>query len=428
VNAPAHRTVRLRVKALPAQRRFWDCAARYRAFVGGVGSGKTYAGAIEILRQPAHTKGLVIAPTYPQMRDASQATFFELCPSWLIKSHNKSENITVLADGKKIYWRSADRPDGLRGPNLSWMWLDEGSFAKSSAWDIGLGRLRVARWGPTRAWVTTTPNGIKNWLYEVFVAAKDPECALFKASTRDNHHNEDGYAERLARRYGQTNFALQELEGEFVDLSGESRLPSHLWVVEVYQPEAPLPTPAHLPVALRLYRLPQPGREYVAGADPAEGVGGDDSALVLKDKLSGETVAVLADQLEPTEVFPSEIERLCSYFNGAAVLIERNNHGHAVIAGCRRRGVRVLLGPDEREGWLESQAAKVKLYDDYAAALMAGDVLLHDARTREQLGAIHRVTLRSPLKGKVNRVDDEAIAEVLAHQARLCGGFTDWRW
>lgn len=436
------REVRLKVRGLPAQRRFWGCRKRYRAFVGGVGSGKTWAGAIEILRQPARSRGIVLAPTYPMMRDASQQSFFDLCPRFLIKEHHKSKQVTELADGKVIYWRSADKPDGLRGPNLTWAWLDEGAYAKDNVWDIVLGRLRVARYGPTRAWVTTTPNGIENWLYRAFVSANDPEYEVFKAATADNRYNEAGYAQRLARKYGATNFALQELKGEFVDLAGERRLPAHLFTERVYQPRACnlelglLPqalrfyalTPGDELPNLRIYQLPEPGREYVGGADPAEGVGGDDSALVIKDRGTGQTVAVLAGQYEPEEVFPELIAQVSRFYGDAAVLPERNNHGHAVSSGLKRRGVVVLDGPDGRSGWLTNPASKAQLYDSYASALLEGDVLLHDERVRRQLGVIHRLTLKSPEKGRKPRVDDEATAEVLAHKARELGVFDEWEW
>ena len=57
---------------------FWGSPERFRAFVGGIGSGKTYAGTVEILRQPAGSTGMVVAPTYPMLRDATLRTFADL--------------------------------------------------------------------------------------------------------------------------------------------------------------------------------------------------------------------------------------------------------------------------------------------------------------------------------------------------------------
>ncbi len=47
------RRIRFEHAGTEPQMRFWQSAARWRAFVGGVGSGKTRAGAMEVLRQPA---------------------------------------------------------------------------------------------------------------------------------------------------------------------------------------------------------------------------------------------------------------------------------------------------------------------------------------------------------------------------------------
>ncbi len=84
---------------------------------------------------------------------------------------------------------------------------------------------------------------------------------------------------------------------------------------------------------LKIYVLPQPDREYVLGADPAEGVeGGSDSALRVFDKETGEECAALKGKFEPKVVFPKMIFDVAVFYNYAVVLPERNNHGHAVIA------------------------------------------------------------------------------------------------
>ena len=181
---------------IPAQVAFWTDPTRVRGYIGGVGSGKTFAGAIEVLRQPAGTTGVILAPTYPMLRDASQRTFFDLCPSTLIKDNNKSENRTELKNGSTILLRTADHPDRLRGPNLSWAWIDEAAFITEDAFKVVLSRLRVA---PATLWVTTTPNG-QNWLYRRWVTM-GLGYALHYGKTADNPFNVAGFAEDLRRQY-----------------------------------------------------------------------------------------------------------------------------------------------------------------------------------------------------------------------------------
>ena len=201
---------------LPAQARFWASAVRNRRFSGGIGSGKTFSGAVEILRMPAGSIGTVVAPTWPQLRDSTLRVFLEVVPRRLIREHRKSERTVVLVNGTQVMFRSADNPDGLRGPNLSWCWLDEGALMDPTVWPIMLGRLRLA---PGRAWVTTTPRGTQNWCYRDFVERGGPDFASFHAQTAENVYNLAGFAERLERIYT-GNWKRRELGGEDVDVDG----------------------------------------------------------------------------------------------------------------------------------------------------------------------------------------------------------------
>jgi hypothetical protein len=105
-----------------------------------------------------------------------------------------------------------------------------------------------------------------------------------------------------------------------------------------------------------VYVRPQPGRAYVIGANPAEGnPTSDNSALAVLDVASGEEVATLAGKFEPT-VFAGYTAQLAEWYNGAAVLVERNNHGRAVIAGLDALGLSgsLLCGHDGKTGWMSS--------------------------------------------------------------------------
>jgi cysteine synthase len=59
--APSKHVIKHSTQTAP-QRRFWLSRARYKLFVGGVGSGKTRAGVVEALRQPPRSVGMVLAP------------------------------------------------------------------------------------------------------------------------------------------------------------------------------------------------------------------------------------------------------------------------------------------------------------------------------------------------------------------------------
>lgn len=212
-------------KATAPQRAFWTNDARYRAFVGGVGSGKTRAGAVEVLRMPPLSTGMVIAPTYPMLRDATLMTFLDLARRGGVLSEFKESTLTArLIDGKSVMFRSSEHPDRLRGPNLGWFWLDEAAMMDEETWLIMLGRLREA---PGRAWVTSTPKGY-NWLYESFVKHATADHVIIRASTTSNLFLPSAFVPALAQSYSGQWYA-QEVEGEFTDTAPDRFLPSILW-------------------------------------------------------------------------------------------------------------------------------------------------------------------------------------------------------
>ena len=195
------------------QLEFWGSPFKYRAFVGGIGSGKTFAGAIEVLRQPAGSAGAILAPTYSMLKDATFKTVVDLCEEAnIIKSLNKSDMTLELINGSLILFRTADNPDRLRGPNLGWFWLDEAGMMKPDVWHIMLGRIRLK---PSNAWVTTTPRGL-NWLYNSFVKSKSEDHHLIQSKTADNKFLPADFIDSVKGQYT-TAFAKQELDGEFIE-------------------------------------------------------------------------------------------------------------------------------------------------------------------------------------------------------------------
>ena len=201
------------VELYDAQWNFVTCKDRFTAFVAGIGSGKTHAGAIKAMYTSSklHGLGLVVAPTYVMLRDATLRTLYEVAGDALGELH-KSEMRSEVRGGGEILFRSAEKPDRLRGPNISWAWIDEGALCPTQTWDIVIGRLREGgRAGP--CWVTSTPKG-RNWLYH-----RAEQMTVFGAKTADNPYLDREFVASLQQAYTGA-FARQELEGEFVTFEG----------------------------------------------------------------------------------------------------------------------------------------------------------------------------------------------------------------
>lgn len=208
------------------QYEFAVCPAHFAALNGGIGSGKSIAGATRALYaalgsvggQALQTPnvGVVTAPTYPMLRDASIRTFFEIAGD-LVTNWNKSENHATLLNGSEVLFRTADDPDRLRGPNVSYWWGDEAAYYHADVWRVMIGRLRqFGRQG--YAWVTTTPKG-RNWLYREFIQHPRADYAIFNVRTAQNPFLDPAFVAGLRDAYT-GDFARQELDGDFVAFEG----------------------------------------------------------------------------------------------------------------------------------------------------------------------------------------------------------------
>ena len=164
-------------------------------------------------------------------------------------------------------------------------------------------------------------------------------------------------------------------------------------------------------MGLEVYTAPEPGRSYVIGADPAEGnPTSDDSALTVLDRDSGEEVAALAGKFQPSTL-AAHIDALGRWYNDAAVLVERNNHGHAVLLWLRdNSGLWRLPGHDGKPGWLSRHKGKAILYAAAADAFREGRTRLHSYATFTQLAGIGGSTLRAVDGEADDRADSYALA------------------
>ncbi|HLJ80029.1 MAG TPA: terminase family protein, partial [Ktedonobacterales bacterium] len=240
---PASEYLHLSWNLNAVQEAFLSTPARFAFYVGGVGAGKTTAGAIRAIRRASvfpGSLGLIGAPTYPMLHDATARTFFAILPPSAIAAYHKAAGHLILSNGAEILFRSLDEPDSVRGLNLAWFWLDEAPLAGYYAWKILKGRLRQ-RGFSTAAWATGTPRGRDGFWrdFEEPRAAnppsrseepraanppsrseegRRPSHALFRASTRVNAENlPPNYIAELGYRGA---FALQEIEGLFVAFQG----------------------------------------------------------------------------------------------------------------------------------------------------------------------------------------------------------------
>ena len=211
---------------LDSQRAFHDCPARYKGYSGPIGSGKSQALCQEVIRltylNPGRT-GLLGAPTYPMLRDATQATLFELLgANKLPYEHNKAENALVMRDtGSRILFRPVDDFERLRGTNLAWFGLDELTYTQEEAWLRLEGRLRDPKARRLCGFAAWTPKGY-DWVYRKFVAKPSETYRTIYAKPSENRHllgRDPEFYSRLRESYDE-KFYAQEVLGSYLNLDG----------------------------------------------------------------------------------------------------------------------------------------------------------------------------------------------------------------
>lgn len=136
-----------------------------------------------------------------------------------------------------------------------------------------------------------------------------------------------------------------------------------------------------------VWKLPDPSKTYVIGADPSGGVGKDKAAAYVKDQKSKELVARIWADLEPAD-FARELYKLACFYNRAWLCVESNNHGHTVLHELKERGYpnlykrRVLdemtAKPTHKVGFLTTNDQKLRITEQLKSACKEGDLVVTD--------------------------------------------------
>jgi hypothetical protein len=140
---------------------------------------------------------------------------------------------------------------------------------------------------------------------------------------------------------------------------------------------------------LHVFLPPQPNKDYIVAMDPAGGGStGDYAAVQVIDRESGAQCAELRQRLKPLDLTRAAVALAREYSTPgqpALLVVERNNHGHGVIAHLQsgepydriyeRNGV---------PGWLTSAATKPVMLSDLDALLADKPELFRSRRLLEE--------------------------------------------
>lgn len=199
--------------------------------------------------------------------------------------------------------------------------------------------------------------------------------------------------------------ALDDLHEQYPATDTEALSPrvldkriSPLWLEQCYEEVNEVyPVAAPSLPGLVIYRAFITMQRYRIGVDPAEGnPTSDDSALTVLRVDTGEEVAKLKGKFQPSTLAASA-DKLGEYYGNAQLMVERNNHGHAVILWLKDNSkLEIMHGHDGKPGWLSSSKGKTMLYDAGADAFRHKETILHSFDTYTQLASIEGSTLLAP--------------------------------
>lgn len=170
---------------------------KFRAYVGGFGSGKTFVGCLDLLlfagQHPGTTQGY-FAPTYRDIKDTFWPTLDEAAEmlGFRIVVQKSDKEVTVYRGSAyygTIICRSMDEPGGIVGFKIARALVDEIDILPTdkatAAWRKIIARMRLVIPGVVNGiGVTTTPEGFK-FVYQTF-GNPNADYSMVQASTYEN--------------------------------------------------------------------------------------------------------------------------------------------------------------------------------------------------------------------------------------------------
>ena len=243
---------------------------------------------------------------------------------------------------------SAADPDQLRGPEFDHAWADEiAKWADPMAWDNLMLALRMGR--NPQCLATTTPRPHR-WLRDLAAAS---DTVLVTGRTADNAANlAPQFLQAMQARFGSSDLALQELEGELMD-----SLPGALWSRRVLAG-----CRADPPERAALLRI-------VIGVDPAIGGPGETGIIVAGRDRDG-IIWILEDAsaVRSPAGWAAEVVTCFRRWRAEAVIAEINQGGALVRSLLTQQGTALPL----RE--VRAMRAKSLRAEPVAAAYERGEV------------------------------------------------------
>ena len=240
--------------------------------------------------------------------------------------------------------------------------------------------------------IESTPRGVGNMYHRMWMA---PDNGYAKKEYGWWWAYSEEEVEQIRKRMNDPQRFAQEYSLEFLS-SGRNvfdaelikSLRSNIWDLGKSYEEKGVHHEVHEWKDLIVYKKPEPGKVYVAGADVSEGVtGGDYSAVTIFERGTGEEVAHWHGMASPDK-FGEKLNEWGRYYNDALMVVEINNHGLTTVTILKQLLYPTLYfrpskfdtigsGWSDRLGWKTTKVTRPLMIDDLNQSMREGSIRIH---------------------------------------------------
>ena len=253
----------------------------------------------------------VVAPIYSQARKLMEDLYEAIKDSGIVETTNFSNHEIKLKTGSKIYFRSSEREDGLRGYTFDYLFMDEASYQTEDAYRRAIEPTALVH--GKKVVLFSTPRG-RDWFYNMFELGQNPEYPNYASVRMEQGDNPYINQEEVqaAKKVLPDAIYRAEYLGEF--LEGESMVFSNFKTNTFSQ------------------YPPRNGKVYI-GVDL--GRESDYTVAVAMDQ-SGNVIEIYRDNQKDWDVMQSNILMLARKYN-ATIMIETNSMGTVIFESIKKQ-------------------------------------------------------------------------------------------
>jgi hypothetical protein len=213
-------------KRNPHQKEFdEDLHTKFLHLSSGFAGGKSFALCMKMLRLSqlnAPYSGGLMAPSFKDIKRDIIPIFEDIFTKNnlhpFVRLHKTDFFYEFRWSPGKLYLFSAENQ--LRGPNLAYFGINEATLISDVRYREAIGRVRVKGARYPQIASVGTPEGVANYMYEMFVESPIPNSRIIYGSTRDNIENLDpGYVSALENSYDKRSLDAY-LKGLWVNMNG----------------------------------------------------------------------------------------------------------------------------------------------------------------------------------------------------------------